>query len=151
MRVLRVLVVVLSLSAALLAADNPFSGTWNFNSSKSHQIPPDVKSSTAHVEADQQSFKLTQDFVDDKGQSMTVSFEAKSDGKQYPVKGDPDTESVSMHRVNQREAVFTYRKGDKVTSKVKVIVSLDGKTTTLHVTDYSGAKPKTGTYVYDKQ
>jgi hypothetical protein len=139
------------LAVFAMAAESPFAGTWKFNPSKGHPIPPAPKSSTAHIEADDHSFKLDQQFVDDKGQSADVSFDPKFDGKEYPVKGDPDTDTVSLHRVNEREITFTYRKAGKITSKIKAMVSKDGKTTTLLVTDLSQNKPQTGTYVYDKQ
>jgi len=41
--------------------------------------PPIPQSSTARVDADEENLKLSQDFVDDKGQAMTVTFEAKFD------------------------------------------------------------------------
>jgi hypothetical protein len=151
MRLLRLVVVLLSISIPLFAAESPFSGTWKFNPSKGDPIPPVMKSSTARIDADEENFKLNQDFTDEKGQSSNVTFEAKFDGKDYPVTGDPDTDSVSLHRVSQREVILTFKKGGKIVFKNTAIVSRDGKTTTLNVTDYSEGKPKTGTEVYDKQ
>ena len=81
MRSLRLLITMLSLSVGLFAADNPFTGTWTNNPSKSHSIPPHPKSSTARIDGDEQNFKLNQEFVDDKGQKATSSFEAKFDAK----------------------------------------------------------------------
>src|SRR5207237_10303625 len=46
---LRLLLVLLSFSAIILAADSPLSGTWKFNPSKSHPDPPISKSLVAHV------------------------------------------------------------------------------------------------------
>lgn len=151
MRLLRLVIVMLSLSVCLQAAESPFSGTWRFNPSKGHPIQPVMKSSTAHIDADENNFKLDQDFVDDKDQSSTVTFKAKFDGKDYPVKGDPGTDSVSLHRVNERQADLTFKKAGKVVFKNSVAVSKDGKTTTCTVTDYSEGKSNKGTFVYDKQ
>lgn len=90
MRLFRLASVVLLLSTLVIAADSPFAGTWKYDAAKSESIPPPMKSSTARVEADDTNFKITQEFVDNKGQSSTVSFEAKFDGKKYPVSGNPD-------------------------------------------------------------
>jgi hypothetical protein len=151
MRLLRLLVVVLSLSVGLLEAQSPFSGTWKLNTSKSHQIPPPTKSSTAHIDADEENFKLKQDFVEDKGQS-TATFEAKFDGKDYPVTGEPMYyDSVQVRRVNEREVILTVKKAGKLVSTNRVMVSKDGKTVTCIVTDYSEGKPRKGTDIYDKE
>jgi hypothetical protein len=142
---------MLSLSVGLLAAESPFSGTWKLNTSKGHLIAPAMKSSTAQIDADQENFKLKQDFVDDKDQSSTATFEAKFDGKDYPVNGDPNIDSVSARRVNDRQLFVTFKKAGKVVATNSVSVSKDGKTTTCKYTDHSEAKPKEGTYVYEKQ
>ena len=151
MRLVRLLIVILSFSVCVLAAESPFTGTWKYNASKSHSIPPGIKSSTAQVDADQGNLKLHQDFVDDKDQSATVTFEAKFDGKEYPVHGDPDTDTVSVHRVNEHQLDLTFTKAGKVIGKNSVVVSKDGKTTSCHLTVYGEGKPKKGTDVYDKQ
>ena len=111
---LRLLLVILSFSASILAADSPFSGTWKFNPSKGHPTPPIPKSVVAHVEADAENFKFSQEGVDDKDQSFKSSYEAKFDGKEYPITGDPDSDSVSLQRVNEREIKFTIKKAGTV-------------------------------------
>ena len=58
MRILRGLVVMLTVSVSLLAADSPFTGTWKFNPGKGHPLPPLPKSIVAHIEADEQNFKF---------------------------------------------------------------------------------------------
>ena len=93
---LRLLLVILSFSASILAADSPFSGTWKFNPSKGHPTPPIPKSIVAHVEADAENFKFSQEGVDDKDQSFKSSYEAKFDGKEYPITGDPDSHGYAQ-------------------------------------------------------
>ena len=151
MRTLQLLCTTLLLSVGLWAGDSPLSGTWKFNPSKGHPIQPVMKSSTAHVAADEEKLKLNQDFVDDKGQSSTVTFEAKFDGKDYPVSGDPTISTVSIRRVNDHEVILSLKKDGKLVGKNKVTVSKDGKTTTCNVTQYSEGKRTSGTYIYDKE
>jgi hypothetical protein len=151
MRSLRLLLVLLSFSASLLAADSPFSGTWKFNPSKGHPTPPIRKSVVVNVEADAENFKFSQEGVDEKDQSFKSSYEAKFDGKEYPITGDPDSDSVSLQHVNKHKIKFTIKKAGKVVSKLDVIVSNDGQTTTVKYTDYGQGKPQKGWVVYDKQ
>ena len=151
MRSFRLLLVLLSFSASLLAADSPFSGIWKFNPSKGHLTPPIPKSVLVHIAADTENFKFSEEGVDEKGQPFKSSYEAKFDGKDYPTTGNPDSDSVSLRRVNEREIKFTTKKAGKVVSKLDVIVSKDGQITTVNYTDYSQGKTDKGSAVYDKQ
>jgi len=151
MRHLRVLVVVLVMSLGLFAAESPFSGTWKLNLAKSKLPPPAPKSDTVVVDADDNGLKLTEDATDDKGQPIKSSYEAKFDGKDYPVTGDPTTDSISFQRVNANTLKSTAKKDGKVSSRGTIVVSKDGKVTTVDFTDYSQAKPAKGSAVYDKQ
>jgi hypothetical protein len=151
MRQLKVLTVVLIMSLSLFAAESPFSGTWKLNLAKSKMTPPVPKSDIAVVDADENGLKLNQDVITDKGESLKISYEAKFDGKDYPVTGDPSSDSVSYQRVNANTLKGTLKKGGKVTTDATVVVSKDGKITTVNYTDYSQATPAKGTSVYDKQ
>ena len=98
MRLLKLLAVLFTLSLALFAAGSPFSGTWKLDRAKS--TPPEPKSDIAVVDVDDNGIRFSEDVVDDKGQPLKISYEAKFDGKDYPVTGVPDTDSVSYRRVN---------------------------------------------------
>jgi hypothetical protein len=152
MRVVRVVVILLSCCGFLMAAESPFSGTWKLNVSKSHVSSPAPKGSTAHVEVDGQNFKLRQEYVDDKNQAGHVAWDAKMDGKDYPVTGDPDMDAVAIQRVSERELQVTYKKAGKTIGQSHVIVSPDGKTTTLKYSNNKDGKiVEEGTDVYDKE
>ena len=148
---MRLLFVMLLFSISVLAADSPFSGTWKFNPSKGHITPPIPKSSVAHIDADEENFKFSQESVDDKGSSTTSSYEAKFDGKDYAVKGDPNVDTVSLKRVSDHEIKFTQKKAGKVVTTDDVVVSKDGQTTTVNYVDYIEGKQQTGSAIYEKQ
>src|SRR3989442_4143980 len=152
MRPLRVLLVVFALSLGLLAAESPFNGTWKLNVSKSKMSPPAPQSETVHVDADDNSIRLTDDLTDDKGQPMKIGYEAKFDGNDYPMTGNPDADSISFQRIDANTLKGTAKKGGKVTEELTVVVSQDGKTTTVNYTetDAQGRMIK-GSAVYDKQ
>ena len=69
------------------AGDSPFGGTWKFNPAKGHLLPPLPNSIIAQVEADEQNFKFSEEFVDEKDQTSKLSCDAKIDGKDYLVTG----------------------------------------------------------------
>jgi hypothetical protein len=143
--------VLLLLSASLMAVDDPFSGTWKFNPAKGHRNPPLPKSEVAHVEADANTFKFSIEGVDDKDQPFKSSYEAKYDGKEYPISGNPGSEVVSLKRVSEHEIKFTTKKAGKVTSKLDVVVSKNGQSTTVNSINYSEGKLVKESSVYDKQ
>jgi hypothetical protein len=152
MRVFRIAILLISVSTFLLAADSPFTGTWTLNLSKGHLTPPIPKSSTARIKADDTGLALDQDWVDDKGQTSTIKFDAKFDGKTYPVTGMRDYDSVSLQRLSDHRVKATFKKAGKVVSVSDVIVSKDGKNTIVSYTDYAdNGKPVKGSAVYDKQ
>ena len=127
-------------------------GTWKLNEAKSKLSPGLPKNSTVVYEAAGDNIKVTVDGVDAKGNPAHNEWTGKFDGKDYPVTGDPNTDSRAYKTINEHELELTNKKGDKVTMKGRAKVSADGKTRTLEVsgTDADGKKAKS-TAVYDKQ
>ena len=77
------------------------------------------------------------------------SWDAKFDGKEYPVKGVFANETVSLKKMNDRTIEATYRRDGKPYSIVKMTVSADGKQMTI-----MGDNKLTGrvsTYTAEKQ
>jgi len=151
MRALRVVTMVLALSLSLFAAENPFSGTWRLNLSKSKMTPP-PKGEIVRVDADDNGIKVTDDVTEVEGRLNEVNYEAKFDGKDYPAKGTHDFDAVSFHRVNSNTLKAKTKKAGKVVGHYTFVVSEDGKTTTLNYTETRPeGKPIKGLAVYDKQ
>ena len=151
MRPRRVVFAVLVLCMAALAAESPFSGRWKLNLEKSKLPPPAPKSETAQVVADDNNLHMKDAITDDKGQAMTVTYDAKFDGKDYPVTGDPNSDSISFQRVDTNTIKGTGKKAGKVVSTFTVVVSSDSKTTTVDFVDSSQGTPQSGTAVYDRE
>ena len=151
MRPRRVVFAVLVLCMAALAAESPFSGRWKLNLEKSKLPPPAPKSETAQVVADDNNLHMKDAITDDKGQAMTVTYDAKFDGKDYPVTGDPYSDSISFQRVDANTIKGTGKKAGKVVSTFTVVVSSDSKTTTVDFVDSSQGTPQSGTAVYDRE
>jgi hypothetical protein len=138
-------------SIASFASDSNV-GSWKLNESKS-KIPAGVSKNTSVVyTAEGDSYKAVVDGVDGSGKPTHNEWTGKFDGKDYPVTGDPNADTRSIKKVDDRHYEITNKKDGKVTTTGKILLSADGKTRTLttHTTDASGKKV-TATSVFDKQ
>jgi hypothetical protein len=77
------------------------------------------------------------------------SYEAKFDGNDYPIAGDPGKTVVSLKRVGSDTIEETDKRGGKVTDIIRSTVSADGKT--LHVVDNDVVHETRIEYIADKQ
>ena len=133
-------------------ADDPQLGTWKLNEAKSKIGAGKPKITTVVHEAAGDSVRVTVDGIDGDGKPLHTEWTGKYDGKDYPVIGDPNTDTRSYEKVNDHTLVATSKKGDKVTMRGRRVVSADGKTATVTRTAVdSKSKKFSGTFVYDKQ
>jgi hypothetical protein len=150
MRSFRRVIVMLLWSICLFAAESPFSGTWKLNPAKGRPIQPLPRSAVAHIEVDGDNFNFSQE-IDANGRTTNVAYHANFDGKDYPIMGDPNADTVSIQRLNDRKLHFTFRKRGKVILTIDATVSRDAETATLTYTDYSEGKPHNGSAIYERQ
>ena len=147
-----VLFVALVLSVVASAA-GPQSGTWKLNAEKSKYSPgPVPKSLTLTIVEDEKGVNVHSEGMDGEGKALLTAFDAKYDGKEYPVTGSPYGDMVSAVRVDANTVKITLSKGGKATMWVTSEVSKDGKTRTSTFTgkDAAGHDVK-NVAVYDKQ
>jgi hypothetical protein len=141
------------LAVIALAADNPFVGTWKLNVAKSKFNSPSValRSNTVKIEAQENGLKFTFDVVDAEGKVSHSEEAPLFDGKDYPVKGDPATDTVSLKRIDANTFEVVTKKGGKEVERVRVAISKDGKTSTA-TTKAKDAKGKevTSISIYEK-
>ena len=149
--------IVISLVTCFVAltwcfAQDAMMGTWKLNEAKSKIGTGSPKNNTVVIEAAGENVKVTMDGSDATGKATHSEWTGKFDGKEYPVTGDPNSDSRSYKKINDRTYEVSAKKGDKVTVSGGVVVSADGKTRTAHVngTRLSGEKFET-TAVYEKQ
>jgi hypothetical protein len=140
------------LGVAVSFAADAFIGTWKMNEAKSKIGAGSPKLTTVVYEAAGDNVKVTVDGTDGDGKALHDEWTGKYDGKDYPVTGDPNTDTRSYKKVNDHTLAFSNKKGDKVTLSGRVVVSADGKTRTVTTsgTDPTGKK-FTSTAIYDKQ
>jgi hypothetical protein len=145
-------VVMMFVGLTVCFAANPNLGTWKLNEAKS-KIPAGApKNLIVKYEVAGDSIKGTVDGVDGQGKPTHNEWTGKFDGKDYPVTGDPNSDTRAIKQVDDRTLELTVKKGGKVTITGKVVLAADGKSRTLTAsgTDAAGNKVET-TSVYDKQ
>ena len=77
------------------------------------------------------------------------SYDAKFDGKEYPVVGDPGKTTVSLKKIDDNTVEETDHRQGKVVDQIHLAAATDGKT--IAVTDHDVAHGQTTTYTLDKQ
>ena len=137
---------------ALCFAADLNMGTWKLNEAKSKLAPGAPKNTTVVYAAAGDNVKVTVDGVDGEGKPAHNEWTGQFDGKEYPVTGDPNSDTRSYKRIDDRTLEFTGKKGGKVTVTGRVVVAADGKTRTVtaKAADAKGNMISTTT-VYDKQ
>jgi hypothetical protein len=89
---------------------------------------------------------------DAQGKPTHNEWTGKFDGKDYPVTGDPSSDTRSVKQIDDHNLKLTVKRAGKVTMTGKIVVAVDGKSRTLTAsgTDAAGKKIQS-TSVYEKQ
>ena len=141
-----------SIGAGACFAQKAFMGTWKLNEAKSKLAPGASKNNTVVYEAAGDNVKVSIEGVDASGNPTHNEWTGKFDGKDYPVTGDPNSDTRSYDGRSLHKTGFTIKKDKKVTTTGTIILSADGKSRTVisSGTDAKGNKFKS-TAVYDKR
>jgi hypothetical protein len=141
----------LFLGATAFAAD-AVVGTWKLNVAKSKFSGTAPKSATRVYAASADGTTLDQKIVGADGKEMSMHTTIKYDGKDYPVTGNPDGDTVVAKVIDARTTDFTIKKGGKAVGSVHRVVSADGKTLTVsNKGTHADGKTYDDTLVFDKQ
>lgn len=151
-----VLVFVIAISGVAIAAapaSDPVVGTWKLNAAKSSFMGgPAIKDQTRTYSQDGQRISLVMKTTAADGAQQTSQTSYQLDGKDYPVKGSPDFDSLAAQQVDSHTAKFTLKRGGKAVGTTSRTVSKDGRTLTskMKVTTASGEESN-NVLVFDKQ
>jgi hypothetical protein len=77
------------------------------------------------------------------------SYNAKFDGKEYPIHNDPGGTKVQLKKVSDHEVDETDRRDGKVTDEIRIAAAKDGQT--LEVTDNDVIHHQITTFTLEKQ
>ena len=133
-------------------AADVFSGNWKVNVAKSKYDPgPPPKSQTSKIDAKEGGLQFTNDGVNAEGKPTHSEWSGKFDGKDNPVKGDPNRDTAALKKIDDHTFEITNKKAGKVTTTIRAVFSRDGKTRTQTVkgTNAQGNKVN-NTVVYEK-
>ena len=146
------LALLLSLAAGAICFANPTSGTWKLNEGKSKFGEGANRGQTVVWSTVGDQEKVTLDGTDANGKKMNTEWTGKLDGKDYPLKGDPTSDTRAFKMSGENTIEITSKKDGKVVGTGTIVVAPDGKsrTVTTTMTNAKGEKVTT-TAVYDKQ
>jgi hypothetical protein len=146
-----VLIVAVCVLAAAVCLANPNMGTWKLNEAKSKFAPGATKNTMVVYTAAGDMVKVTTDGTTSDGQPAHTEWTGKFNGKDYPVTGDLNADTRSYKKIDDRTMEITVKKGGKVTVSGRIVLSADGKSRTVTLTQSSGGMTATSTAVYDKR
>src|SRR2546421_627391 len=106
---LLIMAVILSAATLGLAADYTFTGTWKLNETKSKIPTGAAKNNTVIYETVGDNVKLTINGTDGQGSPTRNERTGKFDGKDYPVTGDPNSDTRSAKKINERTLAITVK------------------------------------------
>ena len=146
-------VLALFVLAQVLFAADVNVGTWKLNLAKSTYSPgPPPKAEIATFEEVGSAIKLTVDRLDAQSKAVHVEWLGKLDGKEYPVKGDSNSDMRSYRKVDDYTFEQVNKRNGQVTTTVKIVYSRDGRTRTNTVTGTNAQGQRvTNVQVYDRQ
>jgi len=152
MRKAMLLLGVFGLVGALWAAD-PFAGTWKLNATKSQITSgPPPKTEIATFIAQENGLKLVVDGVGADGKAIHVGYAAKFDGKDYPLTGLADADTIAIKRIDANTFSELFKKAGKEVSSARLVSSKDGKTLTRTSKERNAkGEEVTNASVYEKQ
>src|ERR1700730_17815742 len=150
-----VLAIVTAAGGVAVAASgaDPVVGAWQLNASKStFKDGPAVTSQTRTYSRSGKSITLVMKTVGSDGKEATTQTTYQLNGKDFPVTGNPDYDSLSGTQLNRSTAKFTLKKGGKAIGATTRTVSKDGKTLTSKskATTAKGGNSE-NVLVFDKQ
>lgn len=148
-----VLAVVLPAIRLSAQVADPVLGTWELNPAKSRYSPgPPPKSEMRTYEASGQGVKLTVKGLDADGKPTLVQYTANYDGKDYPVTGSQNFDTIVLKRIDAFTLEATLKKAGKVVQTTTRVISKDGKTMTFTVkgTNANG-QPFNNVLLWDKR
>ena len=128
---------------SVAAQADPFAGTWTLNVAKSKYEPgPAPKSGSVTFTTKGTSVTAAIVGVSGAGENLKWGYTGVVDGKDHPLTGSPDGDTISLRQVSPLSVETTYKLKGKVTLVNVRTVTADGKTMTVTTkgTDAKGQK-----------
>jgi len=139
--------------AAPSAQGDPAAGTWHLNVAKSKYDPgPAPKSNVLVIEVAGDVNKVTTKGVAADGSPTATSYSVSLDGKDSPVTGTQDYDTIALKRISPNRIEGTRKLKGKAVQTYAREVSKDGKTMTVTTTGTNAKGEKINNVaVYEKK
>jgi hypothetical protein len=125
------LAAMLAFTTVAIAA-NPVVGTWQLDLAKSKFSPgPAPKTDTRTYTESADGLTMTSKSVAADGKEINVKSTFKTDGKDYPVTGSPNFDTLTLKQVDSHTVHSIQKEGGTVVGETTRTVSKDGKELTL--------------------
>ena len=113
-------------------ATDPVLGTWELNVAKSTYSPgPSPKGESRTYVMAGQEIKATSKGVDSTGKPTAGAWTVNYDGKDRPTTGSPDSDTLSLKRIDPFTTEFTSKRAGKVVITGTRTIARDGKLMTI--------------------
>ncbi len=127
------------------------AGTWKLNVAKSTFSPgPAPKTMTITYTPIKNGVRIKVNLVPPEGAEQNWEMIPMYDGKDYPVTGNPDADTISYKRIDGQRGESTLKKQGKVVQNVTREVSKDRKTLTVTIKGVAQGKPRNDVLVFEK-
>lgn len=147
-----VLVAALGIFVAAATA-NEHSGTWKLNPAKPKYSPgPRLKSLTETIALDENSYKVDANGAAADGTPVRIEFNAKFDGRDYPMMGVPWADTASVTWIDAHTPQMIQKRRGHLTMTITCKVSADGNTRTCTINGKDEQKREVNNIVvFDRQ
>jgi hypothetical protein len=129
-----VAVALTAFAPATLAAQtsDPVHGTWTLDPTRSKFTPgPAPQGLTVTFAPAGEGLRVTSELVDAEGRTVRTEYTAYYDSRDYPLKGTPAADMVSMRRIDASTSERVDKSKGKTVMTYVRRVSADGKTLTV--------------------
>lgn len=147
------LLAMLATASFAAGAQDKGMGTWKLNLEKSTFNPgPPPQSIITRFEPDGDGVKWRAERTLADGKSQVATYNAKYDGKDYPLTGSPTADTITLKRIDAHTTERVNKKGGKVGATERRTVAADGKSYVTTVTGTTAdGQPVSHRLVFDKQ
>jgi hypothetical protein len=138
---------------ATAQSKDPFVGNWRLNVAKSKYSSPAPKSTTSTYETAGKGYRVSVRTEPASGPVQQWSYTTNLDGMDAPVTGNnPNADAIAVKRLDATTLELVNKKGGKVTTTQRNVVSADGKTRTVTTTGIDAQGQKVNNVaVFEKQ
>lgn len=132
-------------------ANDPFNGTWKFNSARSQLTTPSPATWVRSIVATADEIRIREHIVTTDGSETVVLVQAKFDGRQYPVHGSRSIDSITYQRIDANTISGTGTKNGAVVITETVTLDSDNRAVTQNYSIHQGDRVLAkGVAVFDR-